>query len=244
MAKEKMRLQKYMAQCGVASRRKAEIMIQDGRVSVNGETVLTPGFSVEPEKDRIVVDGRQISSDQKVYILLNKPKGYVCTVEDRHAEKTVFELISVKERIHTVGRLDKDTEGMLLLTNDGALTFHLTHPSHELDKTYIGLVKGIPEEDELNRLRKGIRIKDETKTYCTSPAKVEMLKKFQSTARLKIVIHEGKKRQIRKMCESIGHPIIHLRRDAIGDLKLEGLRIGEWRYLTEKEIEYLKRGMI
>ena len=228
-----MRLQKYMAQCGVASRRKSEEMIAAGRVCVNGEAVLTPGLQVDPEADTVTVDGKTIAEDKKIYVLLNKPKGVVSTSADRHADQTVMDRLPIKERLFTVGRLDKDTEGLLILTNDGDLTFRLTHPSHEFNKIYEGLVKGIPSAGEL-------RLFDDHTLHTTAPASVQVLKTYRSTALLEMTIHEGRKRQIRKMCAAIGHPVIHLKRTAIGSITLKGLKAGEWRYLTEEEIRYLR----
>lgn len=236
-----MRLQKYMAQCGVASRRKSEELIAEGRVCVNGEPVLTPGLQVDPEIDSVTVDGKSIAEDKKIYVLLNKPKGVVSTSADRHADQTVMDLLPIKERLFTVGRLDKDTEGLLILTNDGDLTFHLTHPSHEFNKTYEGLIKGIPDEKELKHFAEGVEIEDDDHTlHTTAPASVQVLKTYRSTALLEMIIHEGRKRQIRKMCAAIHHPVIHLKRTAIGSITLKGLKTGEWRYLTEEEIHYLK----
>ena len=162
-----MRLQKYMAQCGVASRRKSEEMIAAGRVCVNGEAVLTPGLQVDPEADTVTVDGKTIAEDKKIYVLLNKPKGVVSTSADRHADQTVMDLLPIKERLFTVGRLDKDTEGLLILTNDGDLTFRLTHPSHEFNKIYEGLVKGIPSAGELKLFAEGVQIEDDDHTLHT-----------------------------------------------------------------------------
>ena len=221
-----MRLQKYMAQCGVASRRKSEELIAAGRVCVNGEAVLTPGLQVDPEADRITVDGKTIAEDKKIYVLLNKPKGVVSTSADRHADQTV---------------MDKDTEGLLILTNDGDLTFRLTHPSHEFNKIYEGLVKGLPSTGELKLFAEGVQIEDDDHTlHTTAPASVQVIKTYRSTALLEMTIHEGRKRQIRKMCAAIGHPVIHLKRTAIGSITLKGLKAGEWRYLTEEEIRYLR----
>lgn len=235
-----MRLQKYLAACGVASRRKSEIMIAEGRVKVNGVVVNTPGFQVDPSKDCVMVDNRLIEREEKVYLMLNKPKDYVCTASDRHAKHTVFELLPQNERLFTVGRLDKDTEGILLLTNDGDLAYHLTHPSHEFNKTYLGLVKGVPSEKSLEQLANGVEIEEDGHIYRTAPAQVELVKNFRSTARIRLIIHEGRKRQVRKMCQAIGHNIIELKREAIGELTATGLKTGEWRYLTDDEVDYLK----
>ena len=152
-----------------------------------------------------------------------------------------MDLLPIKERLFTVGRLDKDTEGLLILTNDGDLTFRLTHPSHEFNKIYEGLVKGIPSAGELRLFTEGVQIEDDDHTlHTTAPASVQVLKTYRSTALLEMTIHEGRKRQIRKMCAAIGHPVIHLKRTAIGSITLKGLKAGEWRYLTEEEIRYLR----
>ncbi|MBU4539826.1 MAG: rRNA pseudouridine synthase [Firmicutes bacterium] len=231
-----MRIQKYMAQCGIASRRKSEQLIQKGVVQVNGVTIYEPGFPVDPEKDQIIVSGKRLSEAIKIYIMVNKPKGVLSTSEDTHGRQRVLDLVPIKERLYTVGRLDMDTEGLLLLTNDGDLTFALTHPSHEFGKTYLGLVKGRPDKNSLESFRDGIEIED----YRTAPATIKILKIDHDTSLLEMRIHEGRKRQIRKMCAAIGHPIIDLKRVAMGDLSLGNLKPGEWRYLNHDEITYLK----
>lgn len=231
-----MRIQKFMAQCGVASRRKSEAMIARGLVKVNGVTITEPGFPVDPNRDEIIVDGQKLREAAKIYIMINKPKGVLSTSEDTHGRQRVLDLVPVKERLYTVGRLDMDTEGLLLLTNDGELTFSLTHPSHEFSKTYIGLVKGCPDSKRLETFRQGMTIED----YRTAPAAIKILKENPGSSLLEIIIHEGKKRQIRKMCEAMGHPIIELKRVAVGNMTLGNLKPGEWRYLNEDEIHYLK----
>lgn len=234
-----MRLQKYIAKSGLTSRRKAEDLILQGRVKVNGQVVNEMGITVDSEEDVVMVDDKIINlEDRKIYIMLNKPEGYVTTLSDRHSEKIVLDLIKgVKERIFPVGRLDKDTTGLLLMTNDGDLAYKLTHPSHIVWKEYIALVRGIPSNREIQRLKNGVII-DGRKT---SPARVELIKTNNNSAVLKIIIHEGRNRQVRKMCEYVGHPVIKLKRVAIGDIKLGDLQIGSWRYLTDKEVEYLKK---
>lgn len=231
-----MRIQKFMAQCGVASRRKSEELIQKGLVQINGVTIREPGFPVDPEKDEIIVAGKKLATAAKIYIMINKPQGVLSTSEDTHGRQRVLDLVPIQDRLYTVGRLDMDTEGLLLLTNDGDLTFHLTHPSHEFVKTYVGLVKGFPDQSSLESFRHGMAIED----YRTAPATIKILKKYQDTSLLEMQIHEGKKRQIRKMCAAMGHPIIHLKRVAVGDLTLGNLKPGQWRYLNNDEITYLK----
>lgn len=234
---EEMRLQKFIALCGIASRRAAEDMIINGRVSVNGTIIRELGTKVNPDSDIVSVDGKTITAPEpKVYLMLNKPKGYVTTAKDNFDRKTVLELIPPKlGRLYPVGRLDYDTEGLLLLTNDGDLTYRLTHPSHEIAKTYLAVVAGIPTEDALSALRKGVII-DGRKTH---PAQVILKKKNEKNALLQITIHEGRNRQVRKMCEAVGHSVIKLRRVAEGPLRLGDLPIGSFRHLTEAEITSL-----
>jgi pseudouridine synthase len=231
-----MRIQKFMAQCGIASRRKSEEMIQKGLVQINGTVVREPGFPIDPDKDEIIVAGKKISESSKIYVMVNKPKGALSTSEDTHGRQRVLDLVPITERLYTVGRLDMETEGLLLLTNDGDLTFFLTHPKHEFEKTYVGLVRGCPDKSSLAKFRQGMDIED----YHTAPAEIKIIKESRDTSLLEMKIHEGKKRQIRKMCAAIGHPVIDLKRIAIGNLTLGNLKPGEWRYLNKDEILYLK----
>ncbi len=231
------RLHKYMAQCGVASRRKCEEIIAQGRVRVNGEIVREQGIKIDPQIDRVEVDGRPVNEERKrVYVMLNKPVGYVSTADDQYGRPTVLDLVKgVEERIYPVGRLDYDTGGLIILTNDGEFTHRMTHPSHQIDKVYLALVMGLPGEEDLDRLRRGIPVED----YITSPANVVLMEKRQNQALIRITIHEGRNRQVRKMCEAIGCPVLKLDRVAIGSLKLGKLGRGKWRYLTEEEIKKL-----
>jgi pseudouridine synthase len=233
-----MRLQKYMALCGVASRRKSEEMIQKGLVKVNGKIITELGTIVDSEKDKILVNDKEIRLEKnKVYIMLNKPIGYVSTLKDEKDRRIVTDLIEgVSERIYPVGRLDADTTGLLLLTNDGDLSFKLTHPSKKISKKYIAIVEGVPNKAELNKLRNGIYI-DRRKT---ANATVKIAKKYDLDSILEIEIHEGRNRQIKKMCEAVGHPVKKLKRVSIGELDLGGLLLGNWRFLSKEEIEYLK----
>jgi len=226
------RLQKYLAHCGISSRRKAEEYIRDGKVRVNGRIVTEMGITVT-SGDRVEVDGKPVRLEKKkVYILLHKPKGYVTTVNDPQGRNTVMDLISgVKERVYPVGRLDYDSSGLLLLTNDGELAHRLMHPSHEIIKVYVATVEGRPSDEALRKLESGVRIDGHT----TAPAIVKVLKNYGDKTKLEITIHEGRNRQVRKMCESIGHPVIRLKRIAYGNLELGELKPGEWRYLTELE---------
>ncbi|MCX7904103.1 MAG: rRNA pseudouridine synthase [Caloramator sp.] len=231
------RIQKYIARCGIASRRKAEELIRQGKVKVNGE-LIKDIILINPERDIVEVNGKVIKPEErKVYIMLNKPVGYVTTVKDEKGRRTVLDLIDVKERIYPVGRLDYDTSGLLILTNDGDFAYKLMHPSKEVDKVYIAEVEGIPTEKELDMFRNGLKIED----YITSKAEIEILKIKDKNAIVKIVIHEGRNRQVRKMCEKIGHKVIKLKRVQIGKIKLGSLEIGKWRYLKKEEIEWVKR---
>lgn len=235
-----MRLQKYIAHCGVASRRRAEQIIAEGRVQINGEAVTFPGTQVRDE-DEVLVDGKRITPEQHVYILLNKPKGVVSTSSDRHADQTLLDLIHSHARLYSVGRLDKETSGLLILTNDGDLTFKLTHPSKHVTKTYRCTVKGKVRVSALNQLRNGVSIPmEDGSRYQTQSAEVEVIKENRGSTVLMIRISEGKKRQVRKMCAEVGHPVIHLERTAIGSLTDSSLKPGQWRYLTFDEIEQLK----
>lgn len=234
---EPMRLQKYLAQCGVASRRSAEGLIVDGHVCVNGKTVCELGTKIDPEADCVTVHGKPVSLQNKcVYIMLNKPRGYVTTVKDEQGRQTVIDLLPEElGRIYPVGRLDFDTEGLLLLTNDGDFTQMLTHPSHEVSKTYLAKVRGVPSDAALKALRTGVMI-DGKKTH---PAEVLVKKSDAGSTMLSITIHEGRNRQVRKMCSSVGHPVVFLRRIAEGSLRLGSLPTGSWRHLTEDEVRSL-----
>ena len=232
------RLQKYLANNGVASRRKCEEFILQGKVQVNGKIVSELGIKINPEKDIIKFEGNEVKHITKlVYILLNKPIGYVTTAEDQFGRETVLDLVKVKERIVPVGRLDMYTSGALILTNDGDFVYKVTHPKHEIEKTYTVTVKGIVQSDEVQQLRKGVKIDD----YITKPAKVKILKTDteKNISRLEITIHEGKNRQIRKMCEAINRRVLALHRSKIGDIYVKDLELGKWRYLKDKEIQKL-----
>ncbi len=230
------RLQKYLAECGVASRRKCEEIILAGKVKVNGQVIIELGTKVISGKDKVEIDGKEILLEKKVYILLNKPVGYVTTVSDEKERPTVMELLDgVKEKVVPVGRLDMFTSGLLLLSNDGEFIYKVTHPKHETTKTYIVKTRGVPTEKDLEKLRVGIKIED----YTTSPAKVELLLKDNTNdiSRIWIQIHEGRNRQVRKMCEAIGLSVIALKREGVGDLTCEGVERGKWRYLTDEEVK-------
>ncbi|WP_082394747.1 pseudouridine synthase [Caloranaerobacter sp. TR13] len=233
-----MRLQKYLAMCGVASRRKSEMLILQGRVRVNGKVIEELGYKINPNVDIVLVDKKPIiKKENNIYIALNKPEGYITTVKDQFNRPTVLDLVkSINERIYPIGRLDYDTSGLLILTNDGDLTYKLTHPKHEIEKVYIAKIKGVPTERELKEFRNGLKIDN----YVTSKAKIKVIKMYNDYSIVKITIHEGKNRQIRKMCKKINHPVINLKRIAIGNIKLGNLKKGDWRYLSKEEIQYLK----
>jgi len=231
------RLEKYLALAGVASRRGSKDIIESGRVTVNGKKVFIPGTRINPEVELVKLDGQEVIIDrQLVYIMLNKPKGYVCTVDDEFDRPTVLDLLpDIKQRIYPVGRLDMDTEGLLLLTNDGDLTNRLIHPRYHVDKVYITWVEGEPSQQTLDRLRQGVKIE----TGLTSPAKVDIIQKSSGKTELKIIIHEGMKRQIRRMCREVGHEVLYLKRIQIGPIELGNLPIGEYRFLSKEEVNEL-----
>jgi pseudouridine synthase len=239
------RLQKLLSQAGVASRRLAEELIVQGRVQVNGVTVTELGTKADPGADEIKVDGRRIRTDtRKRYILLHKPRGYMTTRSDPEGRPTVLDLLrSVREYIYPVGRLDYDSEGLLLLTNDGELAARLTHPRHEVDKVYEARVRGVPDEHVLERLAKGVTIDGKR----TAPAKVRVLdppKKYPSEndqTRVELAIHEGRHRQVRQMFDAVGHPVVRLRRVRIGPIADPDMPPGHWRELTPQEVARLRR---
>ncbi|MFW6279288.1 MAG: pseudouridine synthase [Bacillota bacterium] len=232
------RLQKYMAHAGVASRRKSEDIIAEGRVKVNGEVVTEMGFKIDPQQDTVTVDGEVISREEKVYILFNKPTGCVCTVDDPRGRKTVLDYIDgVSQRIYPVGRLDYDTSGLLIITNDGQLTNILTHPSYEIDKTYLVEIPGQLTAKEKKQLEEGVELED----GITAPAEAEIVYKNSDKTIFMLTIHEGRNRQVRRMCEKIGHRAINLKRIGLAFLSLEQLSPGEFRFLTTEEVKKLKQ---
>lgn len=232
------RLQKYLAECGIASRRKCEEYIIQGKVQVNGKTITELGVKVNPEKDKITFEGKNVKQEErKVYILLNKPIGYVTTSDEQFGRDKVLDLVKVRERVVPVGRLDMYTSGALILTNDGDFVYKVTHPKHEIRKTYTVTVKGIIKNEEVEQLRKGVKIDD----YTTRPAKVKILKtdEEKDISRLEITIHEGKNRQVRRMCESVGRRVIALHRSKIGNIGVKDIELGKWRYLKDFEVNTL-----
>ena len=234
---EEIRLQKYLAEAGIASRRKCEEYIEQGRVKVNNEVAIL-GTKVNPEVDIVLFDNKKIDKKEEiVYILLNKPIGYVTTSKDQFSRDSVLDLVKVKQRIVPVGRLDMYTSGALLLSNDGDFVYKITHPKHEINKTYTVTVKGIVTTEEVEQLEKGVEIED----YITKPAKVRILKTDaeKDISRLEITIHEGKNRQVRKMCEAVGRKVQALHRSKIGNIDVKDLKLGTWRYLKQNEIKDL-----
>ena len=236
---EEIRLQKFLANSGIASRRKCEELILDGKIEVNGKIVTELGTKVS-SNDVIKYNGKIVKPEEEfVYILLNKPIGYVTTVKDQFKRDTVLDLVKVNKRIVPVGRLDMYTSGALILTNDGEFVNKLTHPKNEVDKTYNVTVKGNITKEEVEQLEKGVTIDE---NYITKPAKVKILKidEEKNISRIQITIHEGKNRQVRKMCEAINKKVLALHRSKIGNIDVKDLKVGTWRYLSEKEIENLK----
>lgn len=235
------RLQKFIANCGYCSRRKAEELILQGKVTVNGNTADELGTKIDPDIDKIVINGKTLKMpDSNVYILLNKPIGYVTTLKDQFKRPTVMELVkNVKEKVLPVGRLDMYTSGALILSNDGDFIYEVTHPKHEITKTYQVTLSGIVTDEEVEILRNGVKIDD----YVSGKAKVRIMKidEENNISRLEITIHEGKNREVRKMCESIGKGVKALHRSKIGNLDVKKLRIGEWRYLNKEEINLFKK---
>lgn len=233
------RLQKFLAEAGVASRRKAEELIAAGKIKVNGKVVMELGTKIDPKKDEVLYLDKEVSKKEVelVYIMLHKPEGYVTTAKEQFGRPGVMDLVrDVKERIFPVGRLDYDTSGLLLLTNDGDLTYKLTHPKHDVDKTYIAKLYGTPDDMDLQKFRRGVVIDGKQ----TKPAKMQIIEKGERQSTVEIIIHEGRNRQVRKMCEAIKHPVAQLKRVATGDLTMGDLPKGKYRHLSPKEVKYLK----
>jgi len=232
------RIQKIMAHGGIASRREAERLILDGRVTLNGKVVEELGTKADTEKDYIKVNGKLITRPEpKTYVILFKPRGYVTTSKDPEGRPTVMELLEkVKVRVFPVGRLDYDTEGLILCTNDGDLAHRLQHPSHEIPKTYLVKVDGVPTQEGVLKLRNGVKLRD----GMTAPARVKIIKKAEANSWLEIIIHEGRNRQIKRMFEAIGHTVIKLKREGLAFLTLGELKPGEFRHLNAEEVKNLK----
>lgn len=237
---EEIRLQKFLANAGICSRRKAEEYILEGKVKVNGEVVYELGMKIDPVQDEIIFDGNRVKlENNKVYILLNKPIGYVTTVKEQFGRPAVTDLVKgIKEKVLPVGRLDMYTSGAIILTNDGDFIYRVTHPKYEVEKTYQVTVKGIVTEDEIEQLKNGVKIEN----YISGKAKVKILKidQLKNISRMQITIHEGKNREVRKMCKAIGKNVIALHRSKIENIDVKDLALGEWRYLRDEEVLGLK----
>ena len=234
-----MRLEKYIATSGIASRRAAKKSILAGAVTVNGESVLVPGHPIAPETDIVEFEGKRVEPlTEHIYLMLNKPAGCVTTRRDERGRPTVMDfIVDLPNTIYPVGRLDLETEGLLLFTNDGNFAYRLLHPSHEIEKTYVVWVQGAPHDDAIQRLREGVTIPSGT----TAPARLKRLKvsKDGRSTKFEVVIHEGKKRQVRLMFKGVGYPVIRLKRIRIGNLRLGNLPSGQYRFLTPEEISEL-----
>ena len=232
-----MRINKYIAQAGIASRRKADELIANGNVKINGAVMKEPGYDVQ-DGDRVEVNGKLLSGTKKMeYVLINKPLGMVTTVEDDKDRLTVMECVrDIDARLFPVGRLDYNTSGALIMTNDGDLAYHITHPKHEVYKTYRARVAGVLSREKVAQLRRGVDIGG----FVTSRARVDIIKGNSHSTIVEISIHEGKNRQVRKMFAAVGNPVQELERIAIGEIRLGHLKTGHYRKLTKEEIEYLK----
>jgi pseudouridine synthase len=232
------RLNKFLSQAGIASRREADRLIAEGRVKVNNRVVQKLGFKIDDQTDRIEINSREVNKEQNlIYLMLNKPKGYLVTLKDAFGRPTVMSLLSnLKVRVFPVGRLDYNSEGLLLLTNDGELTFRLTHPRYNIKKTYLVKVKGEPDSAKLSKLKKGVFLDGKK----TAPAKVTLLESNPKRSLLRIEIHEGRKREVRRMLELIGHRVLKLVRVDFAGLKIGKLKSGTWRFLRQQEIKKLK----
>ena len=233
------RLQKIISQAGIASRRKAEELILQGRVEVNGKVVRTLGAKADPEKDHVKLNGRLLRTGQpKVYLMLNKPKGYVTTLKDPEGRPTVMELLKgVHQRVYPIGRLDYDAEGLLLFTNDGEIAEHLMHPRYEIPRTYLVKVKGVLEDQEIQRLEAGVLLID----GMTAPCRIKKMRKTMENSWIELTMREGRNRQVKRILEHAGHPVLKLKRIRFAWLELAGLEVGEYRYLAEKEIQRIKK---
>ena len=232
---EEIRLQKYLANQGICSRRKAEEHILNGEIKVNGKVVTELGRKINPIKDKVYFKNQIVKEKEKnIYILLNKPIDYITTVKDQFNRKTVLDLINIPEKILPVGRLDMYTSGALILTNDGEFIYKVTHPKYEIEKTYNVTLKGIITNEEIEKLRKGVKIEE----YISGKAKVRLLKidKEKNISRIEVIIHEGKNREVRKMCAAIGRKVLALHRAKIENIDVKDLKLGEWRYLSGKEV--------
>ena len=234
-----MRINKFLSQCGVASRRSADEMIFQGRVAVNGEVIEKPGVVIDEENDKVAVDGRPVSLvSNHTYVLLNKPAGIISSVSDPQGRKTVTQMVKgFKARLYPVGRLDYDTEGILLLTDDGELAHRLTHPRFEVTKIYEATVAGQFEPPDAEKIEKGITLEDGAVGHAKS---VEVVKRGTTTSEIRLVLAEGRKREVKQLCAAVGHPVRSLRRVAFATLRDDNLGVGQWRELTKDEVVSLK----
>jgi 23S rRNA pseudouridine2605 synthase len=233
-----MRLNRFLARSGVCSRRNADLLIQAGRVAVNGIPVKKLGVQVDENQNEVTVDGKKVSLNQNLlYLLLNKPKDYLSTVKDNFRRPTVLDLVGKEKNIFPVGRLDKDTEGVLLLTNDGELTFRLTHPRFEIEKTYRVTVKGRMDSEALTRLKQGIRLEEGV----MARGEGRIIQRGEEKSVFQLTLREGRKREVKMMCQAIGLQVIELKRIEFAGLTTKGLKVGEWRYLSEGEVTRLKK---
>ena len=232
-----MRIAKYLAQAGIASRRQAEVMVTQGRIKLNGAVISELYTSIDPDTDVVELDGHVLAIQKPVYILLNKPAGFICTVSDPQGRPTIMELVKdVEQRIFPVGRLDYDTEGLILLTNDGEFANVIIHPRYKIDKTYQATVRGEIKDQALAKLRQGVELEDGV----TAPARVELINRNYRQSIVRLTIHEGRKRQVRRMLTAVGYPVLNLKRISLGFLTLQGLQSGAYRNLQAEEIEGLK----
>lgn len=233
------RLNKFLAQAGVASRREVDRLIAEGKIKVNGRVVQTLGTKIDDQKDRVEVGGKPVKRGEGMaYLMLNKPPGYLVTLKDPFKRPTVKELLpSLKERVFPVGRLDYDSEGLLLFTNDGELAHRLAHPRYKIPKNYLVDVKGMPDPSKISRLEKGI-VLDGKKT---APARIAKLRDSSKKTLFQVEIYEGRKREVKRMFEAVGHRVLHLKRVGFGGIRLGKLRTGKWRFLTQREVSSLQR---
>jgi len=230
------RLQKFLAECGVASRRQAEKLITSGRVHVNSEVAIL-GNRIDPKADTVTVDGRRVTRDSKVYIILNKPRGVVTSLKDTHARRTVMDcLAGLQSRVFPVGRLDMDVEGALLLTNDGELAYRLTHPKFRIEKVYLARVHGEMSPENAAQLERGVRLEDGT----ASASRVRIIRRSKRATYVELVMQEGKKREVKRLCEHVGHRVRELRRVSVCNITVQDLRPGEWRHLDPDELAALR----
>lgn len=230
-------MHKFLADAGLASRRKCEELISQGRIEVDGQVVRTPGTKISGS-EKIKADGKEIKLKQKrIYILLNKPVGYISTAKDQFSRKTVIDLVGmVKERVYPVGRLDYDTSGLIILTNDGDFANKMMHPKHQTQKVYRAEIMGRLDGNDISRLQNGLELEG----FTTAPSKIRIVDDSSTNSIVEITMHEGKNRQVRKMFASLKHPVLHLKRVAIGSVRINDLEEGKWRYLSKKEVEQLK----